>query len=250
MNFFFAITFWFATAVITLGLGYKIRQYRRTKAPLRIPITPAPSTRFGVVLRMMREVVLFESLFKANKWIWILGWMFHFSLLLVLARHLRYFQEQPWVWVTLIQPFGKYAAYPMIIGLSGLLLRRFVVDRIRYISAPSDYLMLIMLITIGLSGLLMQLFFRIDIIEVQNYFVGLTGFRIESLPTSALLILHLLLVSLLMMIFPFSKLLHAPGIFFSPTLNQVDNARNQPKRSISLNQASPIGATDSKGNHG
>lgn len=250
MNLFFAITFWFATAVITLGLAYKIRQYWRSETPLKIPITPAPTNLLGVVMRMMREVVLFESLFKSNKWIWILGWMFHFSLLLVLARHIRYFQEQPWAWVTLIQPFGKYAAYPMLIGLSGLLLRRFVVDRVRYISAPSDYLMLIMLITIGLSGLLMQLFFRTDIIAVQNYFVGLMVFEIPPLPSSLLLILHLLLVALLLIVFPFSKLLHAPGVFFSPTLNQIDNAREQPQQPVKFDQPPPIGATDSKGKHG
>ena len=33
------------------------------------------------------------------------------------------------------------------------------------------------------------------------------------------------LVALLMIIFPISKLLHAPGLFFSPTRNQTDNAR-------------------------
>ncbi len=245
MNIFFAFTFWFATAVITLGLAYKIRQYWRSDASLRIPTTPAPTTSSGVVLRMIREIVLFQSLFKSNKWIWIFGWMFHFSLLLVLARHIRYFQEQPWVWVTLIQPFGKYAAYPMLIGLSGLLLRRFVVDRVRYISSPSDYLMLIMLITIGLSGLLMQLFFRIDIIAIQNYFIGLTAFEIPLFPSSSLLILHLLLVALLLIIFPFSKLLHAPGVFFSPTLNQVDNPRERPYRTSLYNQSSQVGTTDS-----
>jgi len=38
-------------------------------------------------------------------------------------------------------------------------------------------------------------------------------------------------VFVLMAIYPISKLLHAPGVFFSPTLNQVDNARK--KRHIS-----------------
>ncbi|MFV2031589.1 MAG: respiratory nitrate reductase subunit gamma [Gammaproteobacteria bacterium] len=243
MNLFFAITFWFATAVFTLGLAYKIRQYWQTEAPLKIPTTPAPTTSSGVVLRLMREVVLFESLFKANKWIWIFGWMFHFSLLLVLARHIRYFQEQPWLWVTLIQPFGKYAAYTMLIGLLGLLLRRCLVDRVRYISAPSDYLMLILLLTIASSGLLILLFFRIDINAVQNYFVGLTNLEISSLPASPLLVLHLILVALLLIIFPYSKLLHAPGVFFSPTRNQVDNPREQPYRtSLSRPQG---GTTDS-----
>ena len=225
MNLFFAITFWFAIAVITLGLAYKIRQYWKTEAPLIIPTMPAPTTGGGVVLRMLREVTLFESLFKSNKWIWLFGWMFHFSLLLVLARHVRYFQEQPWFWVTLIQPFGKYAAYTMMLGLAGLLLRRIVVDRVRYISSPSDYLMLIMLLVIGFSGLMMQLFVRPDIIAIQGFFVNLMGFKLVDLPINTPLVVHLLLVIVLLIIFPFSKLLHAPGIFFSPTRDQIDNTR-------------------------
>ena len=64
-----------------------------------IPTTPAPTTRPAWCVRMLREVVLFESLFKANKWIWIFGWMFHSALLLVLLRHLRYFTEPVWSWV-------------------------------------------------------------------------------------------------------------------------------------------------------
>jgi hypothetical protein len=30
-----------------------------------------------------------------------------------------------------------------------------------------------------------------------------------------------------MIIFPFSKLLHAPGLFFSPSRNQADNSRDK-----------------------
>ena len=39
--------------------------------------------------------------------------------------------------------------------------------------------------------------------------------------------LHLGLVIVLMFVFPISKLLHAPGLFFSPTRNQVDNPRER-----------------------
>lgn len=227
MSTFFALLFWFATAVIILGLSVKIRQYWVTPAPLKIPTTPAPTTKTGVVYRMAKEVIVFESLFKANKWIWLFGWIFHFSLFLVLARHLRYFQEQPWFLINIIQPFGKYAAYGMVIGLLGLLARRIFVDRVRYISAPSDYLMLIMLIFIGVSGLVMQLYLHVDIIAVKQFFLAWMGFSIADLPISAPLVVHLLLVALLMIVFPFSKLLHAPGVFFSPTRNQVDNPREK-----------------------
>ena len=231
MSTFFALLFWFATAVIILGLAIKIRQYWVTPAPLKIPTTPAPTTQTGVVFRMAREVVVFESLFKSNKWIWLFGWMFHFSLFLVLARHLRYFQEQPWFLVDVIQPFGKYAAFGMVIGLLGLFVRRIVVDRVRYISAPSDYLMLIMLIFIGFSGLMMQFVVGTDIIAVKQFFLSWMGFSIAELSLNTPLVIHLSLVALLMIIFPFSKLLHAPGVFFSPTRNQVDNPRE--KRHIS-----------------
>lgn len=244
MSTFFALLFWFATAVIIVGLAFKIRQYWVTPAPLKIPTTPAPTTQTGVVLRMAREVIVFESLFKSNKWIWLFGWMFHFSLFLVLARHLRYFQEQPWFLVDIIQPFGKYAAFGMVIGLLGLLARRIVVDRVRYISAPSDFLMLIMLIFIGISGLIMQFVVHTDIIAVKEFFLGWMGFSINELPFSFPLIVHLSLVALLMIVFPFSKLLHAPGVFFSPTRNQVDNPREQ--RHIS-DWAAKLETQDTKG---
>ena len=67
----FALLFYAASVVLVGGLFWKIRQYARTPAPLRIPTTPAPTTRAGVAMRMAREVALFESLFKSNKWI---GW--------------------------------------------------------------------------------------------------------------------------------------------------------------------------------
>ena len=227
MSTFFAILFWFATVVLIVGLALRVKLYWSTPAPLKIPTTPAPVTQTGVVFRMAREVVLFESLFKSNKWIWIFGWMFHMSLFIVLARHIRYFQEQPWFWVNIVQPFGKYAAFTMVIGLAGLLVRRIVVDRVRYISSPSDFLMLIMLGFIGISGLIMQFIEHTDIVAVQVFFTGLMGFSINELPISIPLVVHLSLVAILMLVFPFSKLLHATGVFFSPTRNQIDNPREK-----------------------
>src|SRR5674476_1680355 len=90
---FFALLLYVAALLGVAGLAWRIRDYARTPAPLKIPTTPAPTTTGGVVLRMLREVALFESLFKANLWIWLFGWMFHVALALVLARHLRYFTE-------------------------------------------------------------------------------------------------------------------------------------------------------------
>lgn len=223
----FAIILYAGTLILVCGLIFKIRQYANTPAPLKIPTTPAPTTVGGVVFRMAREVVLFESLFKASKWTWIFGWMFHVAMVLVLMRHFRYFTEPVWTWVALVQPFGKYAGFAMAIGLGGLWIRRFAVDRIRYISGLSDHLMLLLFAGIVVSGLLMTNVAHTDIVQLKAFALGLLRLELHPLPGDPLLLLHLALVAVLMIIFPFSKLLHAPGVFFSPTRNQVDNPREK-----------------------
>ncbi len=221
----YALLFHAATAVFALGLALRVRLYARTPAPLKIPTTPAPITTGGVALRLAREVCLFESLFKANKWIWIFAVLFHGALVLVVLRHIRYFQEPVWAWVGLIQPFGLYAAFAMVLGLAGLWARRIVVERIRYISSPSDHLMLALLLGIALSGIALKYGARTDIVAAKAFMLGLMRFDWQPLPADPFLLIHFALVIALMIVFPFSKLLHAPGVFFSPTRNQTDTPR-------------------------
>lgn len=222
-----ALLFYLAILLFAGGLAYRINAYARTPAPLKIPTTPAPVTNGGVVLRMTREVLFFESLFKSNLWTWALGWLFHMSLALVLIRHLRYFTEPVWSWVAFIQPFGIYASLLMVVALAGLLARRLFVERIRYISTPSDNLMLLLLLLIALSGLFMKFITHTDIVGVKTFALGLARFGLQPLPADAALYLHLFMVAVLLIIFPFSKLLHAPGVFFSPSRNQADNPREK-----------------------
>jgi len=113
----------------------------------------------------------------------------------------------------------------MAAGLAGLWARRFLVERIRYISTISDHLMLLLLLLIAVSGLGMKFLAHTDIIAVKAFFLGLMSFDLQPLPAHPALYVHLICVALLMIVFPFSKLLHAPGIFFSPTRNQADNPR-------------------------
>jgi nitrate reductase gamma subunit len=225
MTNFFALLFYAASLVLVGGLAYRIYTYARVPAPFKIPTTPAPVTRTGVALRLAREVVFFESLFNANLWLWACGWMFHAGLALVLLRHLRYFTEPVWGWVALLQPFGVYAGFAMAAGLAGLWARRLFVARVRYISTPSDHLMLALLLGIALTGLAMKFVFHTNVVGVKAFFLGLMYFDWQPLPPDPVLYAHLALVALLMLVFPVSKLLHGPGVFFSPSRNQVDDPR-------------------------
>jgi len=73
----------------------------------------------------------------------------------------------------------------------------------------------------------MSFYLGADVISVKSFFIGLMTFNIQNIPADIVLISHLIMVAFLMIIFPYSKLLHAPGLFFSPSRNQVDNAREK-----------------------
>jgi nitrate reductase gamma subunit len=223
----YAILFYVATLILVIGVGARIRRYWRVPAPLKIPTTPAPRTMTGAVLRVFREVAFFESLYKSNKWIWLFGFTFHMSLWLILARHFRYFTNPVWDLIQVVQPFGTYAAFGMLAGLLGLWARRVLVERIRYITNPSDHLMLALLVGIAASGSMMRFVAHTDIVAVKVFMLGLMRFQINDLPADGPLLVHLFLVAVLMIVFPISKLLHAPGVFFSPSRNQIDNPREK-----------------------
>jgi len=224
----FTLFCYLSLLLFVIGLSYKIIQYWQTPAPLKIPIAPAPLTRTGVLVRMAVEAFLFKSLFRASKWTWFFGWIFHWALVLLFIRHLGYFWPGDTPEVLLkTEPF-KYASFPLVIGLTGLLGRRIFVDRVRYISAPSDYLMLILLIAIGASGMLMTFaLYYPDMGLVYSFAEGLVTLNWSELPSELIFLAHIFLAFTLIAIFPISKLLHGPGVFFSPTLNQVDNARKR-----------------------
>ena len=207
----YALLFYGATLILVGGVAYRVYDYARTPAPLKIPTTPAPTTTGGVAFRMFREVVFFESLFKSNLWIWALGWLFHAGLALVLLRHLRYFTEPVWGWIAFTQPFGIYAAFAMTAGLAGLWVRRCAVARVRYISTPSDHLMLALLLAIAVSGLAMKYAAHTDVVAVKAFFLGLMAADWQPLPADGLLYVHLALVALLMLIFPFSSCCTRPA---------------------------------------
>ena len=208
-----------AAVVLVAGLARKIVQYARTPAPLKIPTTPAPVTRAGVAARYRSaKWCCSKACSRASKWTWLFGWLFHAALLVVLVGHLRYFTEPVWAPVAVVQGIAPYAGLAMVAGLAGLWARRFFVDRVRYISAPSDHLMLALLAAIGGErSLAMRFGIHTDTRRAQGVRPGARALRLaaDSVSTRVLL-LHLGLVAALMAVFPFSKLLHAPGRVLQP----------------------------------
>jgi len=217
-----AIFLMVAFSVFIVGLCITVWSYWSTPAPLKVPLTPAPRTYTGVAVRLLKEIFLFASLFRASKWTWIFSWLFHAALIVVVLSHLRFFLNSVPGWVNTLGIIGHYAGIVMIGSLAGLLLRRLVVARVRYISVPSDYLMLLLFIALAGTGLLMHYTYFVDLYLVREFSLGLKSATVNELPASIVLAIHIALVAIMLFIFPFSKLVHAIGVFFVPSRLQRD----------------------------
>jgi nitrate reductase gamma subunit len=255
-----------ALLVFLVGIVYRVGKWARAPVPFRIPTTcgqqkshpwikannlESPYNALGVMARMALEVLLFRSLFRntraelrdgprvvygGTKWLWLAGLAFHWSFLLVLLRHLRFFTEPIPFFVSLLEgmdglfEIGVPTLYMTdIIILSAvtfLFLRRVFIPQIRYISLAADYFPLFLILGVVLSGVLMRHFYKVDIFKVKEFATGLFSFH-PVIPEGIGLAfyIHLFLVCTLLAYFPFSKLMHMGGVFLSPTRNLANNNR-------------------------
>lgn len=216
-----------ALAVFVLGFAARIIKYAKTPSPLKIPTTPAPLGPVGVVRRMFLDIVFFGSLFKGNKWTWIGGIAFHYAFLLVVLRHLRYFFYPEPGWIMTMQTIGIYAGIVLAVAVLYLLMRRTTVDRTMFVSSLADYFVLALVFCIAGSGLLMKFYVRPFLVDVKAFVYGLFTLNFADAPAEPWFIIHFVLVLMLLAYFPFSKLVHMGGIFFSPTRFMTDNPREK-----------------------
>lgn len=211
-----------------------------------------PYTRTQVLVRLFSEVFLFRSLFRnispriqsdsptlsfaSAKWLWIFAILFHYAMLVTVFRHLRFFTNPvPWPvkmagaldgWLEVGIPHILVSGLLLLLAVTLLLARRLFISRLRYISLLNDYFPLFLLMAIAGTGALMRYVVGIDANGAKQLIMGLISFH-PIIPDGigSLFFIHLFLVCTLLAYFPFSKLMHAGGIFFSPTRVLPNNSR-------------------------
>jgi nitrate reductase gamma subunit len=232
LSLFFIGLAYFATIAFFGGLLWKLVGYLRTSMPLPHALTPAPKTEGGAVLRVLGDVILFPNLFKADKLLWAGAWIFHAALVSVLFRHLRYFTYPVPGIVLYMEPVALF--FGILFGAAILFLfwRRLGLPRTLYISNVPDYFALVLLGLIGTTGLMVSYWLHVNIVDVKSFILGLMTLRPVEVPRHPLFLLHLFFVLVLMIYFPFSKLLHAGGIIFSPSRHQPYQVQERGKRYV------------------
>jgi len=266
-RFLFGVVFPYAAVAIFIGgMIFRILKWGSAPVPFRIPTTCGqqksfpwikhsklenPSGVLGVMGRMALEVLLFRSLFRnlktqmrdggqltygEAKWLWAAGLAFHWSFLIILIRHLRFFTQQVPAAVQLVEGLDSflqigvpllYMTDAILLGaVTYLFIRRISLPQVRYISLLSDYFPLFLIFGIALSGVLMRYFFKTNIVSVKILAMSLVSFNPE-IPQGidAIFYIHLFLLCTLFAYFPFSKLVHMAGVFMSPTRVLANTSR-------------------------
>jgi nitrate reductase gamma subunit len=212
-----------------------------------------PTSKSDVIVRMFLEIFLFRSLFRNTSadvksgdlpklhygpslWLWLFGILFHYTFLTIVFRHLRLFTEPVLPGIALLEYFDGFVQIgaPVLYqsdlifmgALTALFVRRLIMPQVRYISLGTDYFPLLLIFAIGATGMLMRHYFRVDVTAIKQLTMGLVTLSPANPGTiHPVFFMHVTLVSTLMMYFPFSKLMHAAGIFFSPTRNMANDSR-------------------------
>lgn len=253
-----------AAALLLLGIILRVIRWARVPVPFRIPTTVGqqrslawirpswltnPFTGWSAAARVACEVLFFQSLFRNSKAevhekrfvfgdskaLWLGAMAFHWSLLVVLLRHARLLIEPVPAWVLAIQhadgffqigvPELYLSDVILATALCYLLLRRLRNAQVHYVSLFTDYFALMLLIAIGVSGLLMRHFAKVNTVAVKQFALGLASLHPKAAALPPLFCVHLVLVSTLAAYIPFSKLMHMGGVFLSPTRNLANNNR-------------------------
>lgn len=255
-----------ALACFVVGFGYRVIAWAKSPVPFRIPTTCGqqkslpwikqakienPTSRAGVIGRMVLEILFFRSLFRntrvrwsgeakmsygSSKWLWLGGLAFHWSLFTIITRHLRLALNPVPGFIQGIAAIDSFLQIGVpvlyltdvliLVALTYLILRRFFVPQVKYISLAADYFPLFLIFGIASTGILMRYFFKVDLVKVKELMLSLASFS-PQLPEEIgiLFYIHLFLVCTLLAYFPFSKLMHLGGIFLSPTRNLANTSR-------------------------
>lgn len=224
---FYYITPYIAVVVFFGGIAYQLYRWGQAKpVPARLSLFPRPQGRLARFLDALVDMFTLKGLFRVNKPLWVGGFIMHLGLLLLLTGHVRAFTDYYFLWDLLqwdeeqVHQFsaiaGTIAGLLFMIPLFYLLARRFS-GAVKWLSTPEDFFVLFLLIVIAVTGNHMRFLLEVESHQVREFFRGLATFRWIDPPVSAgrSFIYHFASAQLLMVYFPFSKLMHTIGTLFS-----------------------------------
>lgn len=215
--------------VFLVAMIWRIRTWVKAPQPGAVTLTPAPKPGSSMFVNVLKESLLFPSLFKGDKVLWSFAWIFHATLAMIFIGHVRVFTDFPKLWAALDIDADRMSAISggaagLVIMLFAILLliRRAAIPRVKEVTNFADILALLLILAILVTGNVMRFGEHFDLNITRTYFYHLATFSVTGsmLPANTMFTVHFLLAQILIIFIPFSKIMHFGGIFFTQTVIQ------------------------------
>jgi nitrate reductase gamma subunit len=224
---FYFVTPYVAAAAFLGGIAYRLSVWRqRSPVPVHLSMFPRPESPLARLGHALVDTFTLKGLWKVNRPLWVGAFAMHLGLLSLLLGHVRTVTDYYLLWELLNWGEEQQALFSHLAGIVAgvlfmvplvyLLGRRFA-GAVKWISVPEDYLILLLLLGIAITGNHMRFLVEVDVHQLRAFLQGLIFFRWAPAPASAGIsfIYHFAMVQLLMIYFPFSKLSHTIGTVLS-----------------------------------
>jgi nitrate reductase gamma subunit len=216
---------YFALFVFINGLLYRILKWVNT---------PKASGHFTVyisdgggnsTLNIFQDIIWFPRMLKEEKLLWSASWIFHLSLFLTALSHYKVFQPYSYIIDSfspgafdLISNFLDAGASILMVGSLIVLIGRRFLGFLRQLSEPEDYLVLILILIIAITGYMTRYSTSVNLLSLRRYFVSLVNLSPSNLPTDPYFLVHYAFVMIFMIYFPLGKMTHMIGSILTSRL--------------------------------
>ena len=214
-----------AVVVFIAGTIYRIYKWSKIrKSKVKLGMFPKPKSTGARWFKLGKDTLIFPQVLDVDVSMWIFVMLLHIGGIGIFFGHLRLFgdiapmvnavgentMEQISMWA------GGTMGIILLIAAVYFIVRRFK-SPYRDLSVPEDYLMLLLILLIILFGDHLRFFSDFHLAEYREYIDSLLAFS-PSFPQAIaesgakwVLVSHVLTANILLIYFPFSKLVHSIG---------------------------------------
>jgi Fe-S oxidoreductase/nitrate reductase gamma subunit len=210
-----------ALIVLVNGLLYRTYNWARSPKPQTdYKVNPISITFTKSLIKILKKVFIFPVLYREEKFLWLGAWLFHISLLMSIVSHYKVFANYIWFWENLNISAERFAQISisfsaltagLMVGSLILLFGRRLLNILRTLSDPEDYIVILFILAIAISGIYVRFIAPVNLLELRRYFVSLVQLNPAYLPTDTSYLIHHTLVLILILYFPLGKLVHTLG---------------------------------------
>jgi len=215
-----------AVAVFIFGTIYQIIRWRsRPASGIRQGMFPKPRSP-GRFLKLGKDSFLFPWVLDTDRWMWFFVITMHLAGVGLFFGHTRLFGDPSFI-LSLVGEEGMNQLGGILGAGIGIFLfiafTYFLIRRMKYpykeLSIPADYLLLLLILLLVLLGDHLRLTHPFELADYRAYMSSLTELKpaypeaIAGSPAKWVLTGHVLTASMLLIYFPFSKLIHAVGTY-------------------------------------